>query len=378
MDTWVSLKRIQEYLNGSEISKITKSNPEVAFENASITWPVDEEAAETDRFVLRNVNLIFPKGELSVISGNTGSGKSLLLSAILGEVDLLAGSIYTPDPPSIEDRHDDKANAGNWIILSSIAYVDQVPWIENATLKDNILFGLPLDEDRYGQTIEACALKKDLEMLPNGDESELGPKGINLSGGQKWRVAFARALYSRAGILVLDDIFSAVDTHVGHHIFEKALTGPLCRGRTRILVTHHVALCKSKAKYIVELGGGGVRHSGLVSEMEEDGTLEQIKSHEQSRQEGVQDGAAAVNSENPTEMDEQENSANSDGPPLTKAPSNSPRKFVEDETREKGAVKRAIYKIYLRDSGGWTWWTGIATLFLAAQFLAIGESSRSS
>src|SRR6185436_16738598 len=108
------------------------------------------------------------------------------------------------------------------------------PWIENASLKDNILFGLPLLPERYEAVLDACALKQDLEILEDGDQTEIGANGINLSGGQRWRVTLARALYSRAGILVMDDIFSAVDAHVGRWIFEKALTGELSDGRTRV------------------------------------------------------------------------------------------------------------------------------------------------
>src|SRR5947207_5604768 len=123
-----------------------------------------------------------------------------------------------------------------------MAYVAQNPWIENATIKENILFGAPLDADRFQKVIRACALLPDLLMLPDGEETEIGDKGINLSGGQRWRVTLARALYSRAEILIMDDIFSAVDAHVGRHILEHALLGDLARGRTRILATHHIGL----------------------------------------------------------------------------------------------------------------------------------------
>ncbi len=118
----------------------------------------------------------------------------------------MAISTFPRNHPS-RNRHDSKANKGNWIIPEAIAYVAQIPWIENASIKDNIVFGLPYLEDRYKKTIEVCALKKDLEMLSDGENTEIGANGINLSGGQKWRVTLARAIYSRAGILVMDDIF---------------------------------------------------------------------------------------------------------------------------------------------------------------------------
>ncbi|KAK6849528.1 hypothetical protein PG995_013361 [Apiospora arundinis] len=370
LDAWVSVKRIDDYLQGAEIVKSTKESDEITFDNATIAWPADDkENDDPDRFILRNITVTFPKGELSVISGKTGSGKSLMLSAILGEIDVLSGSISRPRLPLLSERHDTNANPGNWILSGAIATVAQIPWIENATIKENVLFGLPYDEHRYQTTLEVCALKKDIDMFSDGEETEIGANGINLSGGQKWRITLARAIYSRAEILVLDDIFSAVDAHVGRHIFEKCLNGELGVGRTRILVTHHVALCEPKTKYLVELGEGSVLHAGLKSELEEDGTLQQIKSHEQTEAEIQADGdATMVNSEETSEDEEQ-------GEPLAKVPSKKQaRKFVEEEGREKGAIKKHVYATYLNDSGGWSFWTNIVLFFLFVQALTIGRS----
>ncbi|KAI1414944.1 putative ATP-binding cassette transporter protein [Hypoxylon sp. FL1857] len=369
VDAWVSVKRMDAYLKGAEISKITKEADEVTFDNASIAWPSDSQEEDPDRFVLRDVDVTFPKGELSIISGKTGSGKSLMLAAILGEVDILTGSISVPRAPS--QRHDHKANRDNWIIPGAIAFVAQIPWIENATVKENILFGLPYDAYRYNKTVEVCALTKDMEMFSDGENTEIGANGINLSGGQKWRITLARAIYSRAGILVLDDIFSAVDAHVGRHIFEKCLNGELGVGRTRILVTHHVALCEPKTKYLVELGDGRVLNAGFVSELEQTGTLQQIKSHEQTDQEIRDDeDSTAINSEDTSQAD-----VEPDGEPLTKVPSKAQaRKFVEEEGREQGAVKKKVYAVYLQYSGSWWFWSGIVFLFLFVQALTVGRS----
>lgn len=281
IDAFISINRVDKYLASPEVSKSTSDAPNISFDNASFVWPADKDKEEDDhRYALRNVTIAFPEKELSVVSGKTGTGKSLLLAAILGEVDLLSGTINVPRAPHTRDRRDHLANAGNWILPNAVAFVAQIPWIENASIKDNILFGLPCDDIRYKKVVEVCALKKDLDMLPDGENTEIGANGINLSGGQRWRVTFARALYSRAGILILDDIFSAVDSHVGRYIFENALTGELGVGRTRILVTHHVGLVKSKTKYVVELGDGVVENAGLVTELEEAGTLQKILSHE--------------------------------------------------------------------------------------------------
>jgi len=373
LDCWISINRIEGYLNSPEVTPISKDSDEISFDNVSIAWPADEGVAEEDKFVLRNINVTFPEGELSVISGKTGTGKTLMLAAILGEVDMLGGTLYVPISPPLSDRHDHKANKDNWIIPKAIAYVAQIPWIENASIKDNITFGLPYDEERYRKTVEVCALTKDLEMLTDGENTEIGANGINLSGGQKWRVTLARAVYSRAGILVLDDIFSAVDAHVGRHIFDKCLNGELAAGRTRILVTHHVGLCEPKTKYLVELGDGGVLSSGLLSELREEGTLERIKSKEPSSEEIEIDGMdTAVNSD----TDGESAQVNTDGSPLKRVPSKSTaRKFVEEESREQGAVHKRVYLTYLHDSGGWLYWGFAVFLFTFVQGFNFGKST---
>ena len=207
VEAWVSMKRIDKYLKAPERNRYITPSDIIALEDASIAWPSDSQEEDPDRFALKNVNVQFPKKELSVISGKTGSGKSLFLASILGEADRLAGYVKVPQAPSFEERFDYKANKSDWVIDSAIAFVAQIPWIENASIKDNILFGLPYDSGRYKKVINCCALEKDLHLLPDGELTDIGANGINLSGGQRWRVSFARALYSRAGILVLDDIF---------------------------------------------------------------------------------------------------------------------------------------------------------------------------
>jgi ABC-type multidrug transport system fused ATPase/permease subunit len=371
IDAYISIIRVAKYLNAPEILENTVNAPNISFEKASIAWPSDDEKEDGDlRYVLRGVDICFPEKELSVVSGKTGTGKSLLLAAILGEADVLSGKVNVPLPPHTRERRDNLATKDNWIIPSSIAFVAQIPWIENASIKENILFGLPQDVERYQKVIEVCALRKDLDMLTDGENTEIGANGINLSGGQRWRVTFARALYSRAGILVLDDIFSAVDAHVGRYIFENALTGELGIGRTRILVTHHVNLCKSKTKYVVELGDGTVENEGLVSDLEEAGTLQKILSHE----------AAAVaaseiqEDDAPTMVASEESSDNEIGEVLRKIDSKQgAKKFVEDETREQGRVKTHIYLNYMQSSGGWPFWVTALLAYSVLQGLATGE-----
>lgn len=370
IDAYVSINRITTYLDAPEISVNRHNAASISFEDASVAWPSDEVKDESEQYILRNINVSFPENELSVISGKTGTGKSLLLSSILGETDLLSGRINVPTAPSLYDRHDSKATKDNWIIPSAIAFVAQIPWIENATIKENIIFGLPFDEYRYNKTLEVCALPKDLKMLPDGENTEIGANGINLSGGQRWRLTFARALYSRAGILVLDDLFSALDAHVGRYIFENGLTGELGIGRTRILVTHHVALCKPRTKYLVELGEGTVEHAGLLSELEEDGLLEQILSHDEHKdQHPESEEDTAVNSEESSSHGEA-----SHGELLTKVDTRaSAKKFVEEESRERGAINKKIYLDYLKASGGFPFWLSAFAIFFAVQSLTLGE-----
>ena len=207
LEAFVSMKRIAEYLAAPEKETNDIPNEAIVFQNASIAWPSDKENEDENRFVLRDIDVQFPMKELTVISGATGSGKSLLLAAIIGEADHVAGIMTSPVPLLSKDRYDCRANKTDWILDSAIAFVAQIPWIENATIQENILFGLPFDMGRYKKVVSCCALEKDLKILPDGDQTDIGANGINLSGGQRWRVSFARALYSRAGILVLDDIF---------------------------------------------------------------------------------------------------------------------------------------------------------------------------
>uniref|UniRef100_A0A663DU27 ATP binding cassette subfamily C member 2 n=1 Tax=Aquila chrysaetos chrysaetos TaxID=223781 RepID=A0A663DU27_AQUCH len=192
------------------------------------------------------VTLDIAPGSLVAVVGAVGSGKSSLVSAMLGEMESIKGHIN---------------------IQGSLAYVPQQAWIQNATLKDNILFGSELDEARYQQVIRACALLPDLELLPAGDQTEIGEKGINLSGGQKQRVSLARAVYSNADIYVLDDPLSAVDAHVGKYLFEHVL-GPKGllngTGRTRILVTHSISFLP-QVDNIVVLVAGAVSEHGSYS-----------------------------------------------------------------------------------------------------------------
>ncbi|KAF4125093.1 ABC-type multidrug transport system, ATPase and permease component [Geosmithia morbida] len=375
-DTLVSIRRIDTYLSGPEMKQAVSEGSDVAFENATIAWPVDEEVDEEDRFTLSGLDLLFPPGELSVVSGKTGTGKSLILSALIGEADVLGGRVVMPLTVPPLERHDDKANASNWILPGSVAYVAQTPWLESASLRDNILFGLPMDETRYNKVLAVCALRKDLQILTEGDKTELGANGVNLSGGQKWRITLARAIYSRAGILIMDDIFSAVDAHVGRHIFEECIGGDICKGRTRILVTHHVGLVQPLAKFIVELGDDGVLYSGSTEQLIEDGTLEKIKRMESpltaEPSQEIGESSMAVSSDGASTQD----SANDDNavPKTNGLDDAQGKKYVQEETRQTGNVKSRVYLAYLKACGGLSYWILCFSVYLAFETLNLARA----
>ncbi|XP_030917416.1 canalicular multispecific organic anion transporter 1 [Geospiza fortis] len=243
VQTSVSTARLERYLSGEDLdTSAIHHNPiagsAVRFSEATFAWEQDGNAA------IRDVTLDITPGSLVAVVGAVGSGKSSLVSAMLGEMENIKGHIN---------------------IQGSLAYVPQQAWIQNATLKDNIIFGSEVDEARYQQVLKACALLPDLKLLPAGDQTEIGEKGINLSGGQKQRVSLARAVYSDADIYILDDPLSAVDAHVGKYLFEHVL-GPkgLLQNKTRILVTHSISFLP-QVDNIVVLAAGAVSEHGSYS-----------------------------------------------------------------------------------------------------------------
>ncbi|CAL1531982.1 unnamed protein product [Lymnaea stagnalis] len=241
----VSLKRINQFLYGDELdTECVGANPKqgsvVSVVQGSFAWDSDGKS------ILSDVTLDIPEKSLTMIVGKVGCGKSSLLSGILGEMKLLNGSVN---------------------LKGSVAYVAQQAWIQNCSVKENILFGSPLDAKRYSDILKACALERDLSILPQGDETEIGEKGINLSGGQKQRVALARAVYSNQDVYLLDDPLSAVDAHVGKHIFEQVI-GPdgILKEKTRILVTHG-AHWLPYADIVIMLINGKINHFGSFEDL---------------------------------------------------------------------------------------------------------------
>ncbi|KAJ5570856.1 hypothetical protein N7535_004516 [Penicillium sp. DV-2018c] len=365
LEAKVSIDRINTYILSSEKGSHTTDVDQISFENAAVTWPGGdtsdgpEPLTNEHHFVLTNLTLRIPPKSLSVITGKTGTGKSLLLASILGECDVVAGSIKVPRAPPLDERYDDQATPNNWIIDTAVAYVAQNPWIENATVKQNILFGLPLDETRYRQVLFASGLERDISIFPDGELTDIGANGVNLSGGQRWRVSFARALYSRAGILVMDDIFSALDAYTGRHVYEHGLTGPLGQNRTRILVTHHVGLCLPRTDYCIVLDNGTMKDAGLVKELISRGSLTELldetgvtETHRQSEEVSVENNQPH---EEGSSSATQQTAANSNDTPAA-GNGNVPRVFTSDEKRKTGAIPLSVYAAYVaRGNRVWLW-----------------------
>lgn len=240
----IALDRFEEYLRAGEVQKKTDTDeivPQLTLKNCTFTWDRKHEVP-----LLDNISMTCLPGTLTCIVGRVGAGKTGLLMSILGETFKKEGTLTTS---------------------GSIAYVSQQPWIFNATVRDNILFGSRFDQEVYDHAIQACALSHDLELLPDGDLTEVGEKGISLSGGQKARLALARAVYSRADIIILDDVLAAVDEHVQAHLIKNVVGNDgLLSTKTRILATNTVGVLK-QSDHVIWLDDGKMEEEGRYDEL---------------------------------------------------------------------------------------------------------------
>ncbi|KAH8147533.1 uncharacterized protein LAJ45_08360 [Morchella importuna] len=250
LESAVSFDRIDKFLTGGELQYSNHINPTTEliknapfYKDATLSWASPGSSTDNN-FRLSNMNVECVYGGLTVISGPVGSGKSSFLLGLLGEMRLLNGNAYIP------------RNEG-------VAYVAQSTWLQNKTIRDNILFGEQYEEKRYNAVLEACDLSVDLSKYEDGDLTEVGEKGVTLSGGQKARLSLARAVYSPAQTLLLDDVLSALDAATSRIVFDKCINGEVLAGRTVVLVTHHVSLVSSYAKKIVVLADGKIISDGL-------------------------------------------------------------------------------------------------------------------
>ncbi|TVY34352.1 ATP-dependent bile acid permease, partial [Lachnellula occidentalis] len=317
----ISVARLEEFMSEPEKEDADTEqgfNTKLEMKNASFAWPGATEP------VLSNITLSFPVG-LTVIYGEVGAGKTALLQALLGELDRLSGEY-------------DRAN-------DPVGYCAQTPWLQSMSIRENILFSSPYEEARYKQVLDACALIPDMANFKHGDLSLVGENGVGLSGGQKARLSLARAVYSRANILLLDDPLSALDHHTAESIVRKCLSGPLLKDRTAILVTHRTELCLGLADQIVHVVDGQARVIEAESIASEDlhGATPEEPATEEESADDIQQLAAV------------------------------PEKFMDDEHRAHGGVKASIYWEYIK-AGKLRWWFVLIVVLALYRVIDVGET----
>ncbi|KAH7101421.1 ATP-binding cassette transporter [Auriculariales sp. MPI-PUGE-AT-0066] len=374
----VSLDRLDEFLNNTELlDRYAHSKDDhdsrppptvdasiIGFHRASFTWvnpmvpknTINSDAGNNavtssslSNFGFRLViddTLVFRRSSINAIVGPTGCGKTSLLLALLGEL-------------HFEAVHDD-----SWYQLprdGGVAYAAQEAWVLNETIRDNILFGAPYEEKRYKLVLHQCALERDLSLFDAGDRTEVGEKGVTLSGGQKARITLARAIYSRAEILLLDDVLAALDVHTAKWVVDKCLRGDLVKGRTVILVTHNVPLVSDVAQFVVSLSlDGRVLSQGSVSDalLKNKKLLAEVeKIREENEQE--QDAIDELGLDQATDV-KQDVHANG--------------KLIIDEELEEGHVSWRALSVYFHALGGSVFWAVFLLGMFGAELSEIAQT----
>ncbi|CAI7761253.1 unnamed protein product [Closterium sp. NIES-53] len=359
-------------------------------------------------FALTDVTVTVPRGSLFAIVGSVGSGKSSLISAILGEMEAQRDEEEGGDGRKSLDRKfgerrrssserrrssserrsesgvvDGENEEGKCrvTINGSLAYCSQQAWIMNTSLRENILFGHEYEEDRYNAILDACALRKDLAALPDGDSTEIGERGINLSGGQKQRVALARAVYADTDIVLLDDPLSAVDAHVGAHLFENCVHGIL-QGKTRVFVTNQLNYVP-QADLIAVVDKGTVVEQGTYKELMSQGgmfarLMLESGSHKHTNDSPDAADAASSSSSSPKDLGTKSlNRLMSRGRQLggskartrtmsRRASFSTHGTLVDQEQRARGMLKMEVYKKYWLETS-WIIPAGVLMLFVIVQ-----------
>ncbi|XP_016776007.4 ATP-binding cassette sub-family C member 8 isoform X8 [Pan paniscus] len=223
---------------------------------------------------LSNITIRIPRGQLTMIVGQVGCGKSSLLLAALGEMQKVSGAVFwsssLPDSEIGEDPSPERETATDLDIRKRgpVAYASQKPWLLNATVEENIIFESPFNKQRYKMVIEACSLQPDIDILPHGDQTQIGERGINLSGGQRQRISVARALYQHANVVFLDDPFSALDIHLSDHLMQAGILELLRDDkRTVVLVTHKLQYLPH-ADWIIAMKDGTIQREGTLKDFQ--------------------------------------------------------------------------------------------------------------
>ncbi|TMW62698.1 hypothetical protein Poli38472_005316 [Pythium oligandrum] len=356
----VSFERLRNFFLEEERVKVgsgSLTEVGVALKNADFKWDSVPSASATpalksqelaskteivspkayDAPTLENISFSGKSGQLHAIVGQVGSGKSTFLSGILGDARCTKGEVS---------------------LRGSVAYVSQQPFIQNATVRENICFGLPFDAARYEEAVRVSCLKKDLQILPGGDRTEIGEKGINLSGGQRTRVALARAVYQNADIYILDDILSAVDSHVGSDIFANCVKKAL-KKKLVILVTHSLSFLNN-CDNIVVLGDGRVVEVGAYKQlMAKKGVLAQMVANyvEHDKKEESEQAEESNDVDDDDEDDGPADRLNRRSRTSSTRSDGSAHEAIDgqlmvDEDRSTGEVPKEVYMAWIKAFGG--------------------------
>ncbi|KAJ2556247.1 Transporter of the ATP-binding cassette (ABC) [Coemansia sp. RSA 1933] len=385
----------------TEVRAPTVTEPLLARANASgvataATSDVDPNEENSDAFRLRQLTANFPVGKLSIIAGPTGSGKTSVLMALLGEMRLTGGQLMIPGAMFNADLLLNENPLDPFSMHESVAYVAQQAWLLNDTIRGNITFGMPFDEQRYHEVVRMCALARDFEILDAGDMTEVGERGVALSGGQKQRICLARAVYSPARHVIMDDCLSAVDAHTAKHLFESCLMSPYMAQRTRILVTHAVGLTIKGSTMVIVMQDGRIAASGTPTEVLQSGKLseetlregdeEQQKAAAQSEAQAASDGKVVVAgaSKNTIESRFDGGRKTTSGKAgaaantasvvnATSGDSETKGKLTTDEGWSRGHVQWTVYAEYFKASGGLVFWTVLVAMFLVKQGLMVAQ-----
>lgn len=369
-ETLVSFKRIQKYMLYNETEVADKSNvesgeklekkSEIVFDE-KIKYPgsIDVKSsshlsepgivvssvvakwnAKINENTLDDVNLRIQPGTVVAIIGPVGGGKSSLIQAILGELPIDSGTMK---------------------INGVISYASQEPWLFSGTVRQNILFGQTMDRERYKEVVKRCALERDFTLFAHGDKTIVGERGQSLSGGQKARISLARAIYRKASIYLLDDPLSAVDTHVGRHLFDQCIKGFL-KGKIVVLVTHQLQYLQSVDQLVIF----------------EKGKIKAVGSYESLQQSGLDFAKLLASSSNIDEDEENKGKSRSFQRQNSESSINSMEETQLDnpmqveETRATGAIGLSMYKAYFNAAGGSLVFYSVAFFYITAQVLASG------